>query len=302
MVPLLTTTTSDVYISKRFRRVVVLHILKNLLKRAEVQVPLLLGIHGPSGEGKTFQCEHILKSMGVKRFLISGGQLDNHLPGHAAHLVRTTYLRASESIRSGECSLAVVLVNDVDTGLGSWGDAASYTINQMNVFGELMHLVDYPQLVEGRETLRVPIVITGNDFTKLYDPLVRAGRMTAFEWVPTPQERCEIVCSIFPELSAGECERLIRDLNERARAELQDDMEELPVAFYAHLRANLLDEDLWGEVEEYGVDKTVDKILRGKEPDFSVRMRYDRILEKGLELARSGQLIGHLKYLNNTGH
>jgi ATP-dependent 26S proteasome regulatory subunit len=108
----------NIYISKRFQQVVALHILKNLLKRAEVQVPLLLGIHGPSGEGKTFQCEQILKNMGVKRFLISGGQLDNHLPGQASHLVRTMYIRASESIRSGECSMAVVLINDVDTGLG----------------------------------------------------------------------------------------------------------------------------------------------------------------------------------------
>jgi hypothetical protein len=238
--------------------------------------------------------------MGVKRFLISGGQLDNHISGHASHLVRTTYLRASESIRSGECSLAVVLVNDVDTGLGSWGDTASYTINQMNVFGELMHLVDYPQLVEGKETLRVPIVITGNDFTKLYDPLVRAGRMTAFEWIPLAQERCEIVCSIFPELAGGECERLIRELNEKLQGEQQDKMEDLPIAFFSHLRSNLLDEDLWEEVEEFGVDKTVDTIIRGKEPDFSINMNYVRILEKGLELARSGQLIGHLKYNNNN--
>ena len=297
-----TITTTNLYISKRFQQVVVLHILKNLLKHAEVQVPLLLGIHGPSGEGKTFQCEYILKSMGVKRFLISGGQLDNHISGQASHLVRTTYLKASESIRSGECSLAVVLVNDVDTGLGSWGDTASYTINQMNVFGELMHLVDYPQLVEGKETLRVPIVITGNDFTKLYDPLVRAGRMTAFEWTPTPQERCEIVCSIFPEIAEGECEQLIFELNEKLQEERQDKMEDLPIAFYSHLRANLLDEDLWDEVEEFGVDKTVDKIIRGNEPDFSVNMNYARIMEKGLELARSGQLIVHLKYINNSHH
>lgn len=138
------TLRTNIYISERFRQVVVLHILKNLLKRAEVQVPLLLGIHGPSGEGKTFQCEQILKNMGVKRFLISGGQLDNHLSGQASQLVRTTYIRASESIRSGECSMAVVLINDVDTGLGTWGESATYTINQMNVFGELMHLVDYP--------------------------------------------------------------------------------------------------------------------------------------------------------------
>jgi hypothetical protein len=121
--------------------------------------------------------------MGVKRFLISGGQLDNNISGQAAHFVRNTYIRASESIRSGECSLAVMLVNDVDTGLGSWGDSASYTINQMNVFGELMHLVDYPTLGEGKETLRVPIIITGNDFTKLYD-LVRVQN-DGLEWIST---------------------------------------------------------------------------------------------------------------------
>jgi hypothetical protein len=31
-------------------------------------------------------------------------------------------------------------------------------------------------------------------------------------------------------------------------------------------------------------------------------MRYARIVEKGLKLARSGQLIGHLKHLSNAGH
>jgi len=290
-----TITTNNVYISKRFRQAIVLHILKNLLRHAEVQVPLLLGIHGPSGEGKTFQCEYILKNMGVKRFLISGGQLDNNISGQAAHFVRNTYIRASESIRSGECSLAVMLVNDVDTGLGSWGDSASYTINQMNVFGELMHLVDYPTLVEGKETLRVPIIITGNDFTKLYDPLVRAGRMTGFEWIPDLEERSEIVAAIFPELSKDDCKRLIQDLHTRLEGELPKNFQVLPIAFFNHLRANLLDEDLWKEVEQFGVDKTVDNILRDREPDFSVNIFYNRVLEMGIDLARSGRLIAHLK-------
>ena len=290
-----TSTTTDFFISKRFQRVVILHILKNLLRHADVQVPLLLGIHGPSGEGKTYQCEHILKSMGVKRFLISGGQLDNNISGQASHFVRSMYTKASESIRGGECSLAVVLVNDVDTGLGRWGDTASYTINQMNVFGELMHLVDYPNNVEGKETFRVPIIITGNDFTKLYEPLVRAGRMTSFEWIPTPDERVEIVWSIFPELSQAKCEQLINELHEKLEGELPNNMKVLPIAFFAHLRATLLDQDLWDEVEGSGVDKTVDNIIRDKEPDFSINIKYDRVLEQGLELARSGRLIAHLR-------
>jgi hypothetical protein len=288
-------TATEVFISERFHQIVSLHVLKNLLKRVESQVPLLLGIHGPSGEGKTFQCEYILKNMGVKRFLISGGQLDNPIPGQPSSFIRRTYIRASESIRSGECSLAVVLVNDVDTGLGTWGISAKHTINQINVFGELMHLVDYPTLVDGKDTIRVPIIITGNDFTKLYNPLVRAGRMSAFEWIPTNEEKAEIISSIFPELSQQECHQLIIELNEKLIGELPEQIKFLPVAFFSHLRSNLLDEDLWYEVEESGLDKTVDNILRGYEPDLSSKINYDRVLAKGIELARSGKLINHLQ-------
>lgn len=288
-------TENEIFISKRFQQIVSLHVLKNLLKRVEAQVPLLLGIHGPSGEGKTFQCENILKSMGVKRFLISGGQLDNPVPGQPSSFIRTSYIRASESINSGEASLAVVLVNDVDTGLGTWGKSEKHTINQINVFGELMHLVDYPSLVDGKETTRIPIIVTGNDFTKLYNPLVRAGRMSAFEWIPTNEEKSQIISSIFPELNDQECYQLIVELNEKLIGELPDQIKFLPVAFFSHLRANLLDEDLWEEVELAGLDKTVDSILRGYEPDLSSKIYYERVLDKGVELARSGKLINHLQ-------
>jgi len=76
---------------------------------------------------------------------------------------------------------------------------------------------------------------------------------------------------------------------------LPKNIEVLPIAFFNHLRANLLDEDLWREVEDSGVDKTVDNILRDREPDFSVNIRYNRVVEMGVDLARSGRLIAHLK-------
>jgi SpoVK/Ycf46/Vps4 family AAA+-type ATPase len=285
--------TVQLLASKRFLRVVAIHILKNNLKRAKIQVPLLMGIHGPTGEGKTFQCENILKYIGVKRFLISGGQLDNPVAGQSASLVRSTYIRASDAIRSGECSLAVVLINDIDTGLGRWGESAQYTANQVAVFGELMHLVDYPGMVESKETVRVPIVITGNDFTKLYEPLVRAGRMAAFEWIPNLEEKVEVLTWIFPEMTAEECKRLVLELREVVKAELPDQPDP-SIAFYAHLRANMLDEDLWREVETTGLDKTVDNLLRGVEPDFSLGIRYDRVFNEGIDLIRSGKLISHL--------
>lgn len=287
---------SPIFLSNRFQQVVTLHILKNMLKRSEVQVPLLLGIHGPSGEGKTFQCENILKNMGVKRFLLSGGQMDNPITGQPSRLIRDYYIRASDAITRGECSMAVVLINDIDTGLGSWGDAAEFSLNQQMLFGELMHLVDYPTQVEGKDTLRVPIIITGNDFTKLYEPLVRAGRMESFEWIPTNEERAEIIKAIFPELSPEECSRLVGELNETLKDELPGNLKILPVAFYAHLRSSLLDEDLWNFSQQTGMEKTIDMIIRGDEPDLAMGIHYDRVLSKGIQLARSGQLINHLRF------
>ncbi len=282
-------------LSPRFQRVVVLHILKNMLKNVIIKPPLLLGIHGPSGEGKTFQCEQILKKLGVKRYLISGGQLDSPDSGEPAQLVRSTYLRASEGIRGGESSLAVILINDIDTGLGAWGDQSLFTMNQQTVFGELMHLVDYPNSVEGRETERVPIIITGNDFTRLYQPLVRAGRMTAFKWVPTMEERVEIFAQIFPELSKQDCSRLIPELHRQLGIDPSNPEQYLPVAFYSHLRTYLLDEDLWEEVERVGANRLIDNLLKGNEPDFSANIRYEYILKKGVELAISNQLVNHLR-------
>jgi hypothetical protein len=286
-------------LSRRFQRVIALHILKNMLKNAEAQVPLLLGIHGPSGEGKTFQVENILKKMGVKRFLISGGQMESPVAGGAAEMIRTMYIRASESIRGAECSMAVVLVNDIDTGLGRSWDSAEFTANQQQVFGELMHLVDYPTSVAGRDTLRVPIIITGNDFTRLYEPLVRAGRMESFEWIPNLEERTEIVAGLFPELSKQDCNRLILELNQMLENEHIDPGQSLTVAFFAHLRSSLLDEDLWCEVERVGVDGVIDLLLKGQEPDLSLGIHYERVVTKGLALARSGQLINHLQRNKN---
>lgn len=286
--------TDELLVPARFQQVIILHILKNLLKKTEVRVPLILGIHGPSGEGKTVQLETTLRKMGVKRFLISGGQLDSPLSGEPAALIRSTYISASDAKKRGECSLAAVLINDIDTGLGSWGGANLFTMNQQTVFGELMHLVDYPNMVESHETVRIPIIITGNDFTKLYQPLVRAGRMTSFEWVPTLEERAQVVARMYPELTAAECLQLIQDLCLALGGDLGDMRHQLPVAFYGHLRSTLLDEDLWQNVEQYGVGKTSDDILRGIEPDFSIGINYRRVLEKGIELAQSNQLFNHL--------
>ena len=47
------------YVSPRFLNRLAVHITKNYLDLPQVKVPLILGVHGRKGEGKTFQCERL---------------------------------------------------------------------------------------------------------------------------------------------------------------------------------------------------------------------------------------------------
>lgn len=276
--------TNNIHIPDRFRQVIVLHVVKNLLKQDITRVPLLLGIHGPSGYGKTYQCECVLDQIGAKAFLISGGQLESSDAGEPAKLVRNTYLKASHCLEERKYKAAVVLINDIDTGLGTWGEMVQYTINRQTVFGELMHLVDYPTSVEGRTTKRVPIIITGNDFTKLYEPLVRAGRMTAFEWRPQLNEKTQIVAGIFPEITFAECQTLVKEFDSQ------------PIAFFSHLRTSLIDEQLWKEIQKVGNDRKAIEIISSREHSLTIpNILLEHLLQAGKELLQSGQLVNHLQ-------
>jgi hypothetical protein len=274
---------APVYIPERFKRVVHLHIVKNMLVRPPAREPLFLGIHGPSGDGKTFQCEYILEEMGVKAFLISGGQLEDHFAGEPAKFIRTTYLNAHRYVERGGNKMAAIVMNDVDTGVGQWEGMVQYTVNRQNVFGELMHLADYPYSVQGVTTSRIPIIMTGNDFTKLYEPLVRAGRMTAFEWVPTVEEKASIIGPIFPNLSSDTCLELVEHFAQE------------PLSFFAVLRSTLTDNQLYESIERVGVQQMMVQARKGRAPIQAPELSYEELVYTGDTLVDSGQLVNHLR-------
>jgi ATP-dependent 26S proteasome regulatory subunit len=268
----------NVYIPEEFKKVIALHIAKNFIKGLVFDVPLLLGIHGKPGTGKTYQCEEVLNEVGAKVFLISGGQLESGTAGEPARLIRETYINASRCVQKKEFELAVILMNDVDTGLGNWGDNVQTTINTQTVYGELMHLTDYPNLVEGYSTIRIPVILTGNDFSKLYKPLIRAGRMTAFEWNPSLHDKQLIVRKIFPELSANDCKRLVETFSEQT------------IAFFACLRSTCLDDGLWKQISKKGMSKLA-CVLSQVSTDVGT---YDELVNHGKRILQSTQFINHL--------
>ena len=68
-----------------------------------------------------------------------------------------------------------------------------------------------PFLAVQEDIPRVPIVCTGNDFSTLYAPLIRDGRMEKFYWAPTREDRVGVCMGIFQHdgVTRGEVETIV---------------------------------------------------------------------------------------------
>jgi SpoVK/Ycf46/Vps4 family AAA+-type ATPase len=210
------------YVNSEFHRAIYHHIIGNVLLK-ETESPLILGIFGPPGEGKTFQTEQVCKGLGVDLVSISPGELESPNAGQPGELLRTLYLQAGHALQSGRPS--ALLINDIDTVLGNWGELVQYTVNRQVAFGQLMAFCDYPHSVSGQQVARVPIIVTGNNPALLYEPLLRPGRTRIFPWTPSPDDRCQILRPMFPEVSEEILKTLVNQFPDR------------PVSFWGDVRA-----------------------------------------------------------------
>merc|ERR1719390_408716 len=191
------------YISPEFLDKFTIHVAKNFLNLPKIKVPLILGIWGGKGQGKTFQCNLAYKKLGINPIVMSAGELESGNAGEPAKLVRQRYREASDVVKKGKmCSL---FINDLDAGAGRMGGSTQYTVNNQMVNATLMNIADNPTNVQlpgnyqVEEIPRVPVVATGNDFSTLYAPLIRDGRMEKFYWNPTREDRIGVAMGIFKE-------------------------------------------------------------------------------------------------------
>jgi SpoVK/Ycf46/Vps4 family AAA+-type ATPase len=140
--------------------------------------------------------------------------------------VLDTYINAG--LRIDEGTPAALIVDDFDTTVGEW-EHSTTTVNHQQVLAQLMHLADSPTEAAGKKLRRVPVIITGNDLSKVYPPLRRPGRMRSFLWIPSLDERCEIVAGILNDvLPSNEIPDLIRCVPNA------------PIAFFSDLLVELI--------------------------------------------------------------
>ncbi|MFQ4136498.1 ribulose bisphosphate carboxylase small subunit [Nodosilinea sp. PGN35] len=283
------------YLSPRFLDKLAVHITKNYLKLPQVKIPLLLGVHGRKGEGKTFQCELVYDRMGIEVVHISGGELESPDAGDPARLIRLRYREAAELVRV-RGKMAVLMINDIDAGAGRFDALTQYTVNTQLVNNTLMNIADNPTNVQlpgsydENEIQRVPIIMTGNDLSTLYAPLIRDGRMDKFYWQPDRSDRIGIVGGIFaPDgLSSQDVTRLVDTFPTQA------------IDFFGAVRAQIYNEQIRDFIYDVGLENVSRSVVNTttppsfRQPDFSL----SHLLEVGHRLVGEQRRVNDMRLAN----
>jgi ribulose bisphosphate carboxylase small subunit len=285
------------YLAPRFLDKLSIHITKNYLNLSGVKVPLILGIHGRKGEGKSFQCELVFERMGLQAVHMSAGELESPDAGDPARLIRLRYREAAESVKVNG-KMAVLMINDIDAGMGRVDQFTQYTVNTQLVAGTLMNIADNPTNVQlpgsydAEPIQRIPIIVTGNDFSTLYAPLIRDGRMEKFYWEPERSDRIGIVSGIFSldSVSQSDIEKLV------------DTFPDQSIDFYSALHSRLYDEQVRQFIQEVGIDRVSLKVVNSAErlPEFrKPNFGLNHLIELGQLMVREQQRIQELRLVHS---
>lgn len=183
--------------------------------------PLVLGIFGRPGDGKTYQLRTHLDRRSVMAISINAADLESDRAGQPGKMVLAMYEDAGH--RTSEGTPAALLIDDFDTTVGEW-EHSTTTVNHQQVLAQIMHLADSPAQAGSKPLRRVPVFFTGNDLSKVYPPLRRPGRMRSFPWLPSQAERQAIVAHVLTDvLKPGDVMDLLTTLPDA------------PIAFFSDL-------------------------------------------------------------------
>eukprot|EP01018_Ginkgo_biloba_P028551 Gb_04109 [translate_table: standard] len=281
-------TKDGYYIAPAFMDKLIVHISKNFMNLPNIKVPLILGIWGGKGQGKSFQCELVFAKMGINPIMMSAGELESGNAGEPAKLIRQRYREAADIIKKGK--MCVLFINDLDAGAGRMGGTTQYTVNNQMVNATLMNIADNPTNVQlpgmynKEENPRVPIVVTGNDFSTLYAPLIRDGRMEKFYWAPTRDDRI------------GVCKGIFRadNVHHDDIVKIVDAFPGQSIDFFGALRARVYDDEVRKWIAEVGVENIGKKLVNSREgpPTFNKpTMTLEKLLEYGNMLVQEQENV-----------
>jgi len=102
---------------------------------------------------------------------------------------------------------------------------------------------------------RVPIICTGNDFSTLYAPLIRDGRMEKYYWQPTREDRIGVALGIFKDDGVSESDV----------ATIVDTFPGQSIDFFGALRARVYDDKVREWISATGVENLSRSLVNTRE-------------------------------------
>ena len=216
----------DVYVPERYANRIVAHVVAPYLSANHYFLPpLYLAIHGAPGEGKTAQALAACTRRGILVRYLSASQLSGGYEGDSRAVIETAYNQCEKLQKMGK--YICLLLDDFHLGNASTENRVSRTVNSELLVGYMMNLA------ETSNRSRVPVLLTGNDFSGVYEALLRDGRADIYEWSPTDGEKKEIAQHILRQIVVErDWERLDRFICHAIK-------EERNIAFFTQLRADL---------------------------------------------------------------
>ncbi|KAK4587815.1 hypothetical protein RGQ29_018994 [Quercus rubra] len=210
--------------------------------------------------------------MGIEPVIMSAGELESERAGEPGRLIRERYRTASQVVQN-QGKMSCLMINDIDAGLGRFDNPTRVSVGQ-----------DWR---ESDFTNRIPIIFTGNDFSTIYAPLIRDGRMEKFYWQPNREDIVNIVHRMYEKdgIPKDDVVRIVDEFPNQA------------LDFYGALRSRTYDRSISKWIDEIGgVQKLGDKLLRRKKneklPVFTPpKQTVEALLESGYSLLKEQQLI-----------
>lgn len=210
----------NIFIPRRFEETVACHVIAPYLEEnIYYKPPIYLAIMGAAGEGKTAQAIATCTQKGFYVIYISASSLSGSHENEAKEKLHKIY---NHALRLRTKALTAIIIDDFHKGIVNEEENVKKTINSNVLTGYMMNIAEYNGAVH------IPIILTANDLSSIYAPLLRIGRADIFLWKPKLYEKRKIVFYILDSFVNEKSEREFNKFFKKFSNE--------NIAFFAQLR------------------------------------------------------------------
>lgn len=205
------------------------HLFKNYLPSLMENADRYLAIVGEPGTSKTVtSCDAALR-FGFAVAHLPAASLASENEGGATAILSEFFVGVCASSLSHQIRHAVV-IDDLELSIIGTDDKTGKTINTALLTGEFQRIADKPKPYRNYDGSVIPVIFTGNDFSKIRSSLLRDARTTEYVHRPSPEERLAFAFHQLGPTTPGEL-RLVEKLARKYRHQ--------PIAFWSALASDL---------------------------------------------------------------